>query len=172
MQRLERATVAFVVVSTPLPWEKDDGGRAATNRPRTDRDCVTRSIAIGAGRSYDEIHAMVDAAGEHVFQVDDAAETGTDLTLADYILLKRLIWRTVEEIRYRPGGAHLTVEDLRPDLHPVLILKTFVIVPPVAHLTVMVDGVIRDLEGIADATGHAKSEFVVEEAFAPPAKES
>ncbi|WP_155725978.1 hypothetical protein [Mycobacterium avium] len=140
---------------------------------------MTRSITIadrlpyGEGRSYDEIRDIVNRAGKELLQVDDAAERGLDLGVLDHILLERLSWRRAYDI---PFGASLTDEALRTHDYPVLVLKTFVIttgaVPPIGHTTVVVEGIVRDLDGIADETGRVKPEFQVEHAFVPPAERS
>jgi hypothetical protein len=44
------------VVTAPLPWVYDDGGRAAAGYEGSAGDCVTRAIAIAAELPYQEVY--------------------------------------------------------------------------------------------------------------------
>lgn len=44
------------VPASALPWEHDDGGRAATGRKGDAGDCVTRAIAIATGLPYGQVY--------------------------------------------------------------------------------------------------------------------
>lgn len=48
---------------TTVPWDEDDGGRAAAGFKGDTGDCVTRAISIATGRPYREVYDMVNAAG-------------------------------------------------------------------------------------------------------------
>ncbi|WP_156452813.1 hypothetical protein [Mycobacterium gordonae] len=147
---------------TPLPLVLSDGGRAAAGLVPavTNKDCVTRAIAIGDRRPYTEVHQMVTQAGRDM-QLPDAAENGVNLNVAAK-LLHDLGWRPVPEVR----NASLTQEDLETALrkHPVLIVETLA-----GHLTAVVNGAVHDLQGMSTATdpAHARTDQLAA-VYAPP----
>lgn len=150
------------MTKTPLPLVECDGGRAAAGfvPAVTDKDCVTRTIAIGDRRSYAEVHQMVTKAGEDL-KLANVAESGVNLNVAAK-LLHDLGWRPVEEVR----NALLILEDLNVALgkHPVLIVETLA-----GHLTAVVNGVVHDLPSIATAIDpdHARPDQVAA-VYSPP----
>jgi hypothetical protein len=110
------------MTTTPLPLVECDGGRAAAGfvPAITDKDCVTRTIAIGDRRPYSEVHKMVTKAGEDI-KLPNVAESGVNLNVAAK-LLHDLGWKPVQEVR----NARLTLEDLNLVMirHSVLIVES------------------------------------------------
>jgi hypothetical protein len=150
------------MTTTPLPLVECDGGRAAAGfvPAVTDRDCVTRTIAIGDRRPYTEVHKMVTEAGEEL-KLPNAAESGVNLNVAAK-LLRDLGWQPVQEVR----NARLTLEDLNLALskHPVLIVETLT-----GHLTAVVNGAVHDLPSMGMATAPARARpDQVAAVYAPP----
>jgi hypothetical protein len=154
------------VTGTPFPLVPDDGGRKAAGFDGvTDRDCVTRAIAIGTGLPYEKVHDMVnEAAWELGQKADDPAETGADGRVAPKILVRGRGWRHFDLSR----SARLTLEDLRPPLseHSVLVVETELdlTVKEAAlwgtyHLTAVVNGEVHDLPSMG-AAGYARTDRV------------
>jgi hypothetical protein len=148
---------------------EDDGGREAAGYPSvTDKDCVTRAIAIGTTTPYGQIHDLVDAEGV-AHDIPDAAENGPPSWLTAKILGERG-WATIQ-VRQ---GARLTEADLPVKEHKVLIVETMTVPTGksveclIAHVTVVVDGVVRDIATMADATGYARSDHRVTTVYCPP----
>ena len=148
---------------TPLAWVGDDGGRAAAGYGApSNRDCVTRSIAIGTGLPYSKVHDMVNGAAwaPPIGQTDDdPAEAGAHPSVAPKILVEDRGWRDYgpSELGY---NARLTLEDLRFPLseHAVLVVEAELDPPPLDeraqlwptyHLTAVVGGEVHDLPGMA-----------------------
>lgn len=46
-----------------LPFQYDDGGRAAAGYKGDSHDCVTRAIAIATGRPYQEVYDAINGLG-------------------------------------------------------------------------------------------------------------
>jgi hypothetical protein len=51
-------------VTAPLPWLRDDGGRAAAGYRGLAGDCACRAIAIAAGMDYRQAYDLINAAAE------------------------------------------------------------------------------------------------------------
>ena len=48
-----------------VPFQKADGGRAASRRPRQQNDCAVRALAIATGLPYDQVYNDLAALGRH-----------------------------------------------------------------------------------------------------------
>ena len=106
------------VTGPAFPLVPNYGGREAAGFDGvTDKDCVTRSIAIGTDTPYAEVHDLVDAEGA-ARGIPNAAEEGPPMWVASKILGDRG-WETVPVRR----GAWLTEEDLPVNEHRVLIVE-------------------------------------------------
>jgi hypothetical protein len=125
-----------------LPWEFDDGGRAAAGyRGRAD-DCVTRAIAIGAGLPYQQVYDLVNEAGRQERPsrsgrgARSTARTGV-LKPTTRRILADLGWDWTPTMQIGSGTTvHLAKGEL-PDV-PVLIVKAS------KHIVAVVGGVVRD----------------------------
>lgn len=51
---------ADVAHAAPLPWVKDDGGRAAAGYKGETGDCAARAIAIATGLQYQEVYDAIN----------------------------------------------------------------------------------------------------------------
>jgi hypothetical protein len=92
--------MAGPVTGTPFPLVPDDGGRKAAGfNEVTDKDCVTRAIAIGIERPYMDVREMVNEAAwaPPISQPDDdPAETGAEPRVAPRILVFGRGWQAFD----------------------------------------------------------------------------
>lgn len=155
---------------TPLPLIHCDGGRKAAGFDDvTDKDCVTRSIAIGTGLPYSDVDDMVGSTAELIGV--PRTEAGVNLDVATKLLVE-LGWQTVpvRNARLTREGLHAAISE-----HPVIIVQTDVIteegVMPIGHLTVAVSGAVHDLPGMALASdpARARTDHQVVTVYRPPA---
>lgn len=129
-------------------WVRDDGGRASAGFQGTTGDCVTRAIAIGTGRPYQEIYDLVNQYGqaEKVTPRQQArrakanggrssARTGVYKPTTKKILTD-LGWTWHPTMRIGQGcTVHLRADEL-PD--------GTIIAQASKHLVAVIDGVIHD----------------------------
>jgi hypothetical protein len=128
-----------------MPFERDDGGRAAAGFRGKTGDCVCRAIAIATGRPYLEVYdALNDAArserpgarkGRRRGGRRSCARTGVaKATYRRY--LDGLGWRFSPTMGIGSGcRVHLRADELPPG-RLVVVLS--------GHLVAVVDGVVRD----------------------------
>jgi hypothetical protein len=134
----------------------DDGGRAAADIAGvTDGDCVTRSIAIGTGLPYADVHAMVNATSRELGQGDNAAESGAYPMVTAKLLAHDRDWRVYE----LGPSARLTIEDLSGPLSRHAALVVEVEAQGTYHVTAVVNREVHDLATFG-SNGYARTERV------------
>lgn len=117
------------MTTTTLPWQYDDGGRAAAKFRGETYDCVCRAIAIGTELPYRTVYDGMRAIGLDprmgVYR-QDYERWLTDIGWT---------WTPTKFVGQR-GAVHLRPGEL-PD-EPRIICRLS------KHLTTVIDGVIRD----------------------------
>lgn len=125
---------------TGLPWEYDDGGRAAAGYRGHTGDCVTRAVAIATGRDYQDVYADIhDVLREHKQRRGGKGSSSPRDGVPKPITrryLANLGWEWTPTMRIGSG----TRVHLRPGELPTGPL----IVQVSGHITAVIDGVVRD----------------------------
>jgi hypothetical protein len=123
-----------------MRWIKDDGGRAAAGYKGAAGDCVTRSIAIATGRSYQEVYDAINAlatterTGKRKRGKSDARNGVYEATKRKY--LASLGWKFTPTMHIGSGcKVHLVEGELPMGRLIVNVSK---------HTTAVIDGVIHD----------------------------
>jgi len=114
----------------PLPWEYDDGGRSDAGFKGEARDCVTRSIAIATGIPYREVYDELSKR-----QKQSARNSVKDRVWKKY--MADLGWEWEARMRIGSGCTTRLAKDEIPG-EGTYICKVS------KHVTVVVDGIIRD----------------------------
>ncbi len=117
-----------------------DGGRAAAGFKGTTGDCVTRSIAIATGKTYQEVYdvlnhlAMRERIGRRKWKRSSSRTGVYRRTYQRY--LESLGWRWTSTMKIGSGcQVHLRAAELPQG--PLLVKVS-------RHLTAVIDGVIYD----------------------------
>jgi hypothetical protein len=153
------------VAGTAFPLVADDGGRLAAGFTEvTDKDCVTRSIAIGTGLPYEQILDMVNKANEELGgPAGNTAQTGA-YGLVTAKLMYELGWR--DEADKPQRSAH--TRRLRGAARQVRGTRrgNRIFGPPVqgvstatCHVTAIRDRKVHDLASMG-AAGYARTDRV------------
>lgn len=126
--------------STPSDrWTMDDGGRKAAGYVGSAGDCVTRSIAIATGKSYQEVYDAINESAQEArsgsYASRSNARTGVfRKTYQSY--LESLGWVWYPTMHVGSGcTVHLKKEELPRGRLLVKVSK---------HLTCVIDGLIHD----------------------------
>lgn len=122
-----------------MKWTYNDGGRSAAGYKGETDDCVTRSIAIATGLSYEEIYKKINLLAENERprgrKKRSSARTGVYKQTYKK-LLEKLGWKWIPTMKIGSGcKVHLKSEELPPGTLIVSVSK---------HLTVVKDGIIHD----------------------------
>jgi hypothetical protein len=122
-----------------MEFKFNDGGRAAAGYKGDAGDCVTRSIAIATGRSYQEVYDALNTIKGSLRQTrgvrGSSARTGVSRTIYERYLVS-LGWHFVPTMKIGSGcKVHLRAKELPMGALIVRVSK---------HLTTVVDGVIHD----------------------------
>lgn len=129
-----------------LPFQFNDGGRAAAGFRGRTGDCVTRSIAIASGLPYAEVYAaMAQGMGDQRKSKGRTARNGVSVSrkwFKDYMLAARFVWVPTMLI-----GSGCTVHLLSGELP-----KGRLVVSLSKHYTAVIDGVIHDTFNPSRAT--------------------
>jgi len=126
----------------PLPWARDDGGRAAAGFRGTAGDCVTRAIAIAAELPYRQVYDGLNAIARDLDcpcggHVAGSARTGVSRAVYDEYLTE-LGWSWHATMTIGSGcRVHLRAGELPPGR---LITRL------TGHLAAVIDGVVHDTE--------------------------
>ncbi len=117
-----------------------DGGRAAAGYKGMTADCVTRSIAIATGKTYQEVYdalnqrALAEPTGKRKTK-RSSSRTGV-FRRTYQLYLESLGWRWISTMSIGSGcRVHLRASELPPGS---LIVKVS------RHLTTVIDGVLYD----------------------------
>ena len=122
-----------------MDWVYDDGGRKAAGYKGETRDCVTRSISIATGLSYEEIYSKINLIAENERprgnKKRSSARTGVNKTTYKK-LLESLGWKWTPTMTVGSGcKVHLRSDELPSGTLIVSVSR---------HLTVVKDGKIYD----------------------------
>ena len=127
----------------PLPWVRDDGGRATAGFRGHAGDCVTRAIAIAAGLPYRQVYDGLDEIARHwscpagCVGAVGSARTGLDPAVyRQYLAGLGWVWRPTMAI-----GTGCRVHLRAGELPPGRIITRLS-----GHLAAVIDGVVRDTE--------------------------
>ena len=122
-----------------MNWVYDDGGRAAAGFRGNARDCVTRSVAIAAGRSYSEIYTKLGkfCREERIYGQRKKSSCRTGVNKKVIIkYMTSLGWKWTPLMSIGTGcKVHLRAEEL-PTGRLVVVLSK--------HLAAVIDGVLHD----------------------------
>jgi hypothetical protein len=123
----------------PLPWVRDDGGRAAAGYRGSAGDCVTRAVAIATGQSYQEAYDGISAAAREYslggLRVSGSARGGVPRPVYD-AYLKDLGWTWTPVMLIGQGcTVHLRAGELPGG---ALITRLS------RHLCAVIDGTVHD----------------------------
>jgi len=116
----------------PYPYQKNDGGRAGSKRPKARNDCTVRAIAIACAIPYDEAYdllALEGRKGGRGFQFKFWAPAAT-------VNGRRFVWRSFPAIKGEPRMSHARF--CRENPTGVYILNT------AKHVAAVIDGVVQD----------------------------
>lgn len=117
-----------------LPFERDDGGRAAAGFRGEAGDCVTRAIAIATGIPYRQVYDDL-AAGMVARGKARSARDGIDKPVYQ-AYLGQAGWEWTATMRIGSGCTVHLAEGELPDGRLVVRLS--------GHMCAVVDGVVRD----------------------------
>lgn len=130
-----------------IPFQYNDGGRAAAGFKGSADDCVCRAIAIASGRSYQEVYDAINEAGKAEQHVrgkvgrqfargkGSSARTGV-IKRTTRALLASMGWHWVPIMGIGTGcTVHLRADELP---------KGRIIVALSRHMAAVVDGVLHD----------------------------
>jgi hypothetical protein len=125
-----------------IPFVRDDGGRAEAGYKGEAGDCVTRAIAIAAGRDYREVYVALNEASQRERPRNgknrSSARTGVYTpTIHRYLKLLGATWTPTMQI-----GSGCQVH-LRADELPS---KGRLIVNLSRHVAAVIDGVLHDID--------------------------
>lgn len=135
---------------TAFPLHLSDAGRAEAGfiPAKSDRDCVTRSLAHGLGLPYPEVHQIVDTLAR---EYGTTAEDG-----AHFVVISRILSGRGWQHYDASPNARLTLDDLRLPLSKHSVLVVEVSFDPafdqrgdlwgLDHVTSVIDGVVHDIE--------------------------
>jgi hypothetical protein len=131
----------------PLPWNKNDGGRAAAGFKGKAGDCVARAVAIASGRPYQEVYdelAQINARiplSKHRRRHRAAGMTTAahgiytrSKLFKDYMLAQGFVWTSTMGI-----GTGCKVHLRRGELPMGRLIARVT-----KHYTAVIDGVIND----------------------------
>jgi hypothetical protein len=123
-----------------IPFQYDDGGRAAAGYVGFTGDCVTRAIAIAGALPYQEVYDLINAVGKKErslkYRSRSTARTGVYKRTTRRIF-ERLGWTWHPIMKIGTGCTiHLLANELPREPRMVLALSK--------HLVAVVDGVLRD----------------------------
>lgn len=129
---------------TPLPFELDDGGRAAAGFRGSAGDCVARAVAIASGRPYDEVYdALARGTGDQRASSrrgrrPRSARNGIDTKrkwFRDYMASLGFSWTPTMQVG-TGCRVHLALGEIPARGRLVVCVSR--------HYAAVVDGVIRD----------------------------
>ena len=121
-----------------LPWQYDDGGRAAAGYRGEADDCVVRAAAIATGKTYAEVYGALAAdmrAGGKVGAKASPRNGVPRRTYDKYLLGLGWVW--VPTMQVGQGcTTHLRVGEV-PGVGPLVVRVS-------KHMVAVMDGVVRD----------------------------
>lgn len=122
-----------------MNWIYDDGGRQSAGYKGETRDCVTRSIAIATGLSYEEIYAQINLLSE-----SERPRNNTKRSSARTGVKKQTYKKLLENLGWEWTPTMSVGSGCKVHLRPEELPEGTLIVAVSRHLTVVKDGIVYD----------------------------